>query len=559
MDKVAELKGEVPKLVDKVPEFAGEVIRPVNEVGEFEDQVIGLRRRGRRALKRGHLTRRRGPRRREPVRKTSGRGRDLSQQGDFAEKRTPFRIFSAEITLKVQDMLVQFRVSNHRSIRDEQELTLTTSGPRSDTPSAPKKLLGASIVRVAGLYGANASGKSNVLEALRFMRNAVARSHRFWKPDGGVPREPFLLDASSRKRDSEYEVDFLIEDVPYTYGFRVDSERVTGEWLYRYPHGRRQVLFRRDNASKYSFGKNLKGPNREIASLTRDNSLYLSAAAQNNHKQIQPVFNWITRNIDFVSPVNTHLGVSFGQMRFVEDPRTRAQVLTLLRASDLGITGIKVQEEALDDKVAAAMEAMVKVFQEVDGGSAPPNVQVDKSQRTVSLVHQSADHPSGVPLSLDAESTGTKVMLYMATPLLGALGEGGVLCIDELHSSLHSRIAREIVALFQDPDRNPKNAQLIFNTHDTNLLGDVGYEGSLLHRDQVWFTEKDAVGATKVYPLTDFNPRKNENLERGYLQGRYGAIPFLEPWGIPGISVATDPGEGELPQLRLEFEKRDDG
>jgi AAA15 family ATPase/GTPase len=143
--------------------------------------------------------------------------------------------------------------------------------------------------------------------------------------------------------------------------------------------------------------------------------------------------------------------------------------------------------------------------------------------------HQSAEGPVG--LSLNQQSRGTQAWFSLAGPILGTLDLGSLLCIDELDASLHPYLAREVIRLFQDPKKNPNDAQLLFNTHDTTLLGNLLGEPGL-HRDQIWFVEKDQEGASHLYPLTDFKPRKFENVERGYLQGRYGAIPFIEPAAI---------------------------
>jgi AAA15 family ATPase/GTPase len=146
---------------------------------------------------------------------------------------------------------------------------------------------------------------------------------------------------------------------------------------------------------------------------------------------------------------------------------------------------------------------------------------------------------------LEEESNGTQKLFQLALPVLLALREGSVLVVDELESSLHPSLAQEIVILFNNPSKNPNNAQLIFSTHDTNLLGTILGE-PVLRRDQVWLTEKDPEGGTVLYPLTDYKPRKSENLERGYLQGRYGAIPFLGKfaWAFEESSHDQKPRSG---------------
>ncbi len=199
-------------------------------------------------------------------------------------------------------MIIQFRLANIRSLRDEQVLSMVAS-TRADTGRAGRAVPGAPVTALcaAGIFGANASGKSNVLKALRYMCRAVEDSHRQWQPDQGVPRTPFCLDGGGQQRPTELELDFLLDEVRYSYGFRVDDEQILAEWLHAFPQGRRQSWFTREK-STFSFGKKLAGQNRAITALTRKNSLFLSAAAQNNHEQLMPLYQWLVQSIRFIDP-----------------------------------------------------------------------------------------------------------------------------------------------------------------------------------------------------------------------------------------------------------------
>lgn len=412
-------------------------------------------------------------------------------------------------------MLIRFRVSNFRSLRDEQELSMVAAFREGRDDLVSLESLDADLLRVAGIYGANAAGKSNVLDAFKFMRDAVSESHRAWPPEGPIPREPFLLDPRCTEESSSFEADFLFDGVRFQYGFKLDSEKILEEWLYSYPNRRRQVWFTRDaNAAEpFTFGRQLKGRNRTIESLTRANSLFLSAAAGNAHEALLDVYSWFSSNLVFGSPSRQGYW-TLSTVRMLESKPH--EVIEFLRAADLGINNIELRENPLGDRKARRLE----------------NNWAEGANRVLEFQHQTKGDP--VSLALSEESRGTQAWFSLAGPVLGILDRGGVLCIDELDSSLHPLLAFELIRLFLDPKRNPKNAQLIFNTHDTNLLGSPS-ETPLLHRDQIWFVEKDDEGATHLYPLTDFKPRKFENLERGYLQGRYGAIPFIE-----SIPVAED-------------------
>ncbi|MBC7977282.1 MAG: ATP-binding protein [Myxococcales bacterium] len=408
-------------------------------------------------------------------------------------------------------MLIWFRLANHRSIRDEQALSLEP-GNVDGSGERVREAGGTSLLSLIAIYGANASGKSNLLGGLAFMRDAVVRSHRFFAPEGGIPRTPFAWGTKAAE-PSLFEIAFQLDGVRYEYGFCADDQRFTEEWLYAYPSTRKQTWFERDG-DELKLGENLHGENRTIEKITRPNSLFLSAAAQNRHAQLSPVFRWFAaiRNLNLRTPArwSFQAGSSPPPANFahwwkarssipVEDQAERldvrqAQFRELLRAADFGIDDIEV----LGDPT---------------------------SRHRVMVKHRSARDDAWLPL--EEESHGTQQVFALAPSALDALASGSLLLIDELDASLHPLLSLKLIETFHDPRQNPRNAQLLFTTHDTALLGSL-LGAAPLRRDQVWLTEKDDEGATRIYPLTDFRPRKEENLERGYLQGRYGAIPFLE-------------------------------
>lgn len=394
-------------------------------------------------------------------------------------------------------MLIRFRVSNFRSLREEQELSMVAAFKDGRKDLVHVDLLGLDLLRVAGIYGANAAGKSNVFEALRFMRDAVIGSHRVWPPDGPIARETFLLDAESRARSSFFETDFLLAGVHFQYGFELDDKEILREWLYAFPNKRRQVWFTRDSerSEPFQFGKQLKGSNRIIERLTRTNSLFLSTAAENAHPALKGVYSWFANQLAVMDLADRDSWTLSTAKRLESE---HDDILNLLRLADLGI---------------------------VDVDHFHPKSSVIGTEDILIFQHQSKNSAT---LTLNQQSRGTRAWLSLAGPILESLKNGSILCIDELDASLHSYLAMEVIRIFQDPERNPNNAQLIFNTHDTTLLGNL-LEIPGLYRDQIWFVEKDDEGASHLYPLSDFKPRKFENVERGYLQGRYGAIPFIAP------------------------------
>jgi hypothetical protein len=386
-------------------------------------------------------------------------------------------------------MLRSFRLSNHRCFLEEQELLLIPSAPGRDHE----------VLTVAGIYGANASGKSSLLDGLRFMAQSVDQSFRVWRADQEVPREPFRLGAWDRRRPSTFVVELVIDDVPYTYGFSVDDVAVKEEWLYSYPEKRKRVLFEREGADirlGTTVGK-IRTALDGLGDLTRPNALFLSIAAQFSSTPMSPVSKWLTGRLRFHRGTSDLVsGVDLARwLANCLEGGLRSKLIGLLAAADVGITDIYVRNEHKSPR-----------------GGLPE----------LRFVHGDAGDSFGI----ENESAGTQNWLGLLPAVLDALGSGGTLVVDEIDASLHSLLTVRLLHLFTSVETNPKHAQLIFTTHDTTPLG--SYIGrDVLQRDQVWFVERDSRGRSRLYPLTDFKPRIGENTEKRYLTGSYGAVPIL--------------------------------
>jgi AAA15 family ATPase/GTPase len=415
-------------------------------------------------------------------------------------------------------MLIEFRVENHRSLRDEQVFTFEADhGPETDDPR-PRIVSGHNkpLLPVSALYGPNASGKSNLLRAIGYMLNAIIQSHRLWAPDEGIPRDPFAW-GPKRSEPSLYEMKFLLNNTRFEYGFVVDDQSFKEEWLHAWPHNRKQVWFEREENNKFVFGENLKGENKLIEGATRTNALFLSTAVQNKHAQLSEVFAWFrqvrTVNIQTRSSQAARIG---SVVRYLKADWTTSLISMIESREDLPF--FQEGEGIYDhfrEMVRNADIGIVDLRADRTEEGRPPKLLVK---------HQSQYEDSWLPFT--EESAGTRTLMQLTLPILQTLDLGGLLVVDELEASLHPILVCHIVRMFNDPAINKTNAQLLFSTHDTNLLSPTVIQPAL-HRDQVWLTEKDKEGATVVYPLTEIKPRKGENLERGYLQGRYGAIPIL--------------------------------
>lgn len=417
-------------------------------------------------------------------------------------------------------MLIEFNVSNFLSIREKTSLSLVAakglelaSGNTftSDTPTVP------SLLRSAAIYGANAAGKSNLIKALQVMRRLVLQSSTVIQAGERLPITPFLLDEENFLKPSEFEVTFVSQGVRYQYGFSATPERIIDEWLLAYPFGYAQRWIERrydeQNQSYYwgSMGK-LVGKKQLWQEATRPNALFLSTAMQLNNQQLKPVFSWFANTLH-VAEFGRWLPVF--SMKICEKDDTKNRVIAFLQAADVDIDDIELEKEKFnpqnlpDDMPEEIKRQLEEKFK-------------DKPIVQVKTVHKLGTGRK-ILFDLDKESDGTQKIFALAGPWLDTLENGHILIIDELHDNLHPLMVKFLVGLFHNQETNPKNAQLIFTTHDTSILNQ-----DVFRRDQIWFCEKTPAQNTIVYPLTDFSPRKGvENLERGYLSGRYGALPYL--------------------------------
>lgn len=416
-------------------------------------------------------------------------------------------------------MIIEFKVKNFRSIKEQQTFSLVASTATeleqntffADAESSLR------LVRSAVIYGPNAGGKSNLLSALLFMRMFILTSAKDSQQGEKIPVEGFRFDPSVCSQPSEFEITFIKNQIRYQYGFSVNDTHVVEEWLFAYPSGRAQQWFSRayvekSNEYRWKFSKYFKG-SKQVVGLTRNNVLFLSNAVKLNNEQLVPVFSWFQKDLILIDPPG---GRGLSPNKTIDQIKNligKDKILKFMHAADPTIVDIIVDTEKFSDKSfpnnipPAIREYYKKEF-------------VDKDIHKVSVVHV-----GGIPLDLHNESEGTNRLFSFAGRWLDALENGQILIVDELDNSLHALVVRFLVGLINDPEINTKKAQLIFSTHDTSLL-----DTDIFRRDQVWFVEKDKSNATQLYPLLDFSPRKQEAIGRGYLQGRYGALPYIGEW-----------------------------
>lgn len=445
-------------------------------------------------------------------------------------------------------MLLRFQVTNHASLRAEQELSFVAADRHPERAEAEVPGGAHRTVPVLAIYGTNASGKSNVIDALGWMRTAVLSSFRRWDPSGGVPRRPFVLRTDAALHPSSFAVDFVVAGVHHQFGFSVDDEQVTEEWLYYYPEGRQRRLYVRAADKVVTFGRWLTGRRKLIAELLRPNSLYLSVAAAQGHEQLGEVFRWFQFGLRMATDHDFQRRLDHTVRLCLDDPRWQqgreqgrqeeSPVMALLRFADLGVSGLEIEE--WDESVRKDHQRITQALREALGHDKV-RVQADSRQR-IRVEHRTVE---GVfPLDLAYESSGTRTWIGLVGPVITTLAEGGVLCVDELDARLHPYLVDALVGMFQAPEINRAGAQLVFSTHEAALLGrNVRTE---LFRDQIWFTEKNPdTLATRLFPMTEFSVRDSaDNLEKRYLGGRYGAVPYLDDELLRDMTEAFRHGGG---------------
>jgi predicted ATPase len=413
-------------------------------------------------------------------------------------------------------MLLRFSFANSGAFWQKQEISFVASrlDDRTDGLLKAPRSVGVKVLPSIVLYGPNASGKTSVLKALSFVCTSRL-SHPRGVPGKGVPRTPFLLAEKGTEQPSEYELDFIADKVRYVYGFRCDNRRFSAEWLYSFPKGRPVKLFER-SLQKFQFGRELKGRNKAIVGFNREDCTFLSTAAQNAHEGLASVYNFLA-----AIRVETDIIIDSGaQARSLDKRAPDQRTLDFLGKLGTGVTSFRKFKEKLSDDSKKLRKAILDVIAEAAKEKLPYDPEEDDT--AIELGHLDLNgRETFLPLKL--ESSGTRRLLNVMRIVYTALDEGSVVAIDELEASLHTQACEAILALFAIKETNPKGAQLLTTTHNTNLL-----TSEYLRRDQVWLVEKDKKSLSSVYPLTNIKTRKSDNLEKGYLEGRFGAVPFTK-------------------------------
>jgi uncharacterized protein len=437
-------------------------------------------------------------------------------------------------------MIIDFSVKNFRSFKEEQKISFvagnydkTLPGNLLDPHLSEKSGADLRLLRAVALYGPNGAGKTNVLHALRFLAHMVENSAS--NLDEGDPTgvEPFALDAATPEEPTEFVLRFIVDGVRYHYILVLNRTRVLYETMSSFPKGSARTWFERgwdDDSEAYSWGpikpvEYKRDTTRE--KFTRSNTLYLSQAVKLNDEQLRPVYLWFKERVQFLrlSADFPPLSPAFTVQAMMEHPNRRAQITRLLQHADFGILSAKASERPIrrDDLPLGMPEELVSQI-------------LQGKHFEIKMGHRGTEGRE-FPLDWGDQSSGTQKFFALAGPWLDILKNGYFAGLDEIESSMHPTMVRELLRLAFSDESNPRGAQILFTTHNPLLL-----DTQLLRRDQVWFADKDDEGATHLYPLTDYSPRNKESLIRGYMAGRYGAIPFI-PEGLLGKAEAPTNAE----------------
>ncbi len=419
-------------------------------------------------------------------------------------------------------MLVSFWVENFKCFKDGTTFSMEATKLKNLKESNTFEANTISLLKSAVIYGANASGKSSILHAMKKMKNIILFSLLLGK-EKKYQANPFLLNSETSNKETSFEIEFIIDEVLYRYGFSIATNAVINkEWLFQkrlQSRAKEVKLFTREKDS-LSLGTQFK-EGKNLFDKTRENALFLSVVAQFNGEISNKIIHWFeTFNI-----LNNIKSQDFEHVSFdmLEDEEIKQKVVSFIKKADLGIYDIVKKRISLDELKEDNPDIEKSLPDFVLNSIKANGVNTIKTMHM--QYNQNHEFESFKDFDIALESDGTQKLLALSGPILDTLLNGAILVIDELDNSLHTELVRAIVELFNSKESNPNNAQLIFTTHDTNLL-----DQKLLRRDQIWFSQKNLYGECELYSLVEYGKGKTRNdldLEKNYLEGKFGAIPHI--------------------------------
>ena len=420
-------------------------------------------------------------------------------------------------------MLINFTVGNFRSFKEKRTLSMEATAIKElhETVITKKKYR---LLPSAVIYGANSSGKSNLMEAIATMKRIILGSVKT-NPGDELDYKPFAL-VDKKEKTTYFEMEFLIDDTAFRYGFEYNATEIKSEWLYEKKDGQREynLFLRIDN--DFNISNTLFKEGKDLESKTTNNRLFLSLTAQLNGEISGKIMNWF-KQCNYVSGLSSN---GYGELTIqmlLEHRNGYEDALKFFQQLDLGFTDLNISETEFKDEMlptTLSQEVKEKLKQQLSKGKI-------LSVKTLHNIYNESGEIIGTNYfnENEMESAGSKKIIEMSGPIFDTLMNGKLLLIDELDAKLHPLLTLNIIRLFNTHKTNPNNAQLIFATHDTNLLSVKNFR-----RDQIWFTEKDKTESTDLYSLVEFKSpdgtkiRNDRSLEKDYINGRYGAIPYIK-------------------------------
>ena len=416
-------------------------------------------------------------------------------------------------------MLLNFKIKNFRSIKDEVVLDLQATSDKAMKESSLIEDSNVSLLKSVAIYGSNASGKSNIMKAFVAFRVMVLESLLRGNTTSSLPSEIFKLNTDMEKKPSFFEMTFLIQNEVYSYGFEMTKQVISKEWL-KQKKGNK-TLFER-NEQEIKTNKNyFKESSEVLKKQTSERVLFLSVLSSNNAPLSKEIVQFVQK-INYISGTNRGNTMDFAFKKFLDDPQMAKQMKKFIVEADFGIVDIKASEKYI---LAKDVQNMPDKFKELffkEGSKV--------AERSLKFLHKkfNKNKEEIEKESLDffsEESEGTQQMFALSAPILDTLENGKILFIDEIDASLHPILCQYLISIFNSKEKNPNNAQLVFTTHDVSLLRD-----DLLRRDQIYFTEKNKFGETELFSLSDIKERKGLDFAKRYLEGRYNAIPYISDY-----------------------------
>ncbi len=395
-------------------------------------------------------------------------------------------------------MILEFSISNYMSFKEKVTFSMLANSSKGLDDNYIT-VNDRKILKTGAIYGANASGKSNLFKALQTISLMLKNSNNI-DINATLPIIPFKFDNDYITKASEFEIKFIINNIRYVYGFIADKNKIYDEYLYNYPNNRETKIFDRTNVKEYTYPQKDEKILKEIEEKNSQNKLFLATATNWNYEKTKPAYDFLTNGIITFFNMEELKNIAFN-IYDNNDNNLKNFALNFLKKADFNIEDYKISSMSIPEEFLKNTRVSVKTYQ-------------------ILFKHIGSDNY----LSFDEESLGTQIVFTFIPFIANTLNKQKVLIVDELDKSLHPFLVQYIVEMFNNPEINKNGSQLIFNTHDTNLLN-----LNILRRDQIWFTEKNnETGESSLYSLSDFSVRKKEIVEKGYMLGRYGAVPFIK-------------------------------